>query len=152
MSKQNKCEFYKTLLVKRIDGEISPDEKQRLEKHLAECEECRKDFEQLNNWKGVSETMKIRLLPDMAWDEYWRHLYNRLERGIGWLLFSIGILIFLGLAAYHFTVNVLFSPGMGFLEKAGLVALVLGLVVLFVSVLREKLMTRKKDKYREIIR
>jgi uncharacterized membrane protein len=152
MSEKNNCERYKSLIAGFVDKELSESETQELQEHLDKCADCRLDLDELNNWKGVSKQMKNSLLPDMKWDEYWRHLYNRMERGIGWILISIGAIVLLGIAVYHFVGDVLNSAQISPLEKVGIFALALGFVVLLVSVIREKLMVRKHDKYREIVR
>ena len=146
------CEDYRELLVRLVDDQISREDKIRLEKHLKECNSCKKDLKQLQKWKGVSSEMKGKLLPDMAWDEYWQHLYNRLERGISWILISIGAIILLGFGVSHFVMNVLDSTELTLLEKLGILTLSLGFVILLVSVIREKLMIRRYDKYKEVQR
>jgi predicted anti-sigma-YlaC factor YlaD len=152
MSLKNKCRFFEAQLVRYVDGEISPEEKKKLEAHLLICSNCQKDLEHLTAWKGVSSEMKNKLLPDMAWEEYWQKFYNRLERGISWILISIGAIIILGIAAYHVILDLLKNSNLSVIEKTGVLVLVFGLIVLFVSVLREKLMIRGKDKYKEIVR
>jgi hypothetical protein len=150
--KKNKCESFKSIIVRYVDGEISPQEEQKLEEHLVVCSNCQEDLEHLKEWKGVSVEMKNKLLPDMAWDEYWQKLYNRLERGISWIFISIGAIIFLGIAAYQFVLKLVEANELSSFEKIGIFTFVFGLVMLFVSVVREKLMVRIKDKYKEIIR
>jgi len=146
------CEKFKILMMKQIDGEITAGEKTELERHLQKCSECQDEFENLTSLREVTREMKKQLLPEMAWEEYWRHLYNRIERGVGWILISIGAIILFGIAIYHFVVDILESTQINGLEKAGILTLAIGFVVLFVSVLREKLMVRRHDKYREIQR
>lgn len=152
MENKTSCEDYRELLIRYVDMQISGEDKIRLENHLKECGSCRNDLKQLQNWKEVSSEMKGKLLPDMAWDEYWQHLYNRLERGIGWILISIGAIILLGFVVYHFIMDVLNTTELTRLEKFGILSLALGFVVLLVSVIREKLMIRKYDKYKEVQR
>ncbi len=152
MENRTSCEDYRELLIRYVDKQISGEDKIRLENHLKECVSCRNDLKQLQNWKEVSSEMKGKLLPDMAWDEYWQHLYNRLERGIGWILISIGAIILLGFVVYHFIMDVLNTTELTRLEKFGILSLALGFVVLLVSVIREKLMIRKYDKYKEVQR
>ena len=41
----NLCEQYGELISAAIDDELSADERSRLEKHLAECVECRGQFQ-----------------------------------------------------------------------------------------------------------
>ncbi len=152
MNHKSNCEQYQLLLMQYVDQEISPEDKQILEDHLKQCSSCREELEKYVKIKGVSSSMKNKLLPDMAWDEYWRHLYNRMERGISWIFISIGAIILLGIAVYSFIIGILNESHITLLEKIGILALAFGFVVLFVSVVREKLMTRKHDKYKEIVR
>ncbi len=145
-------EDFKILMMKYIDEEITSEEKEKLERHLLECTECQEEFDNLKALKEVNKKMKRQLLPEMAWEEYWRHLYNRIERGISWILISVGAILLLGIGIYHFVKEILESTQITGIEKVGILALALGFVVLFVSVVREKLMVRKHDKYREIQR
>lgn len=153
MTSQTKnCGEFKLLLVRYVDGELSGAERERLEEHLKICPECRADLQDLKRWKEVNQEMKTRLLPDMAWEEYWRHLYNRLERGVAWILISLGAIIVLGYAVVDFVSDVLASTQLTTLEKWGILVLSFGFVVLFISVVREKLMVRRHDKYRRVVR
>ncbi len=146
------CPTAQQYMMRAVDGIISAEEKELLEEHITTCSRCQKDYLDIQQLKEVTNTMKHQLLPDMAWDEYWNHIYNRIERGIAWILISIGFIIILGYAAIDFLREVVFNPRMGFWERTGIIALVLGSIILFVSIIREKLMTRKVDKYREIRR
>ena len=151
MLNDRKCDLYKYLIIQYIDNEISDEDEIKLKTHLLSCSHCKREYEEFQNVRGVSKEMKNKILPDMAWDEYWRHVYNRLERGFSWILISIGAIILLGIAVYHFLWDILSSTQMTFLEKFGVLVLVLGFIVLFISVVREKLMVRKHDKYKEIV-
>ncbi len=146
------CQRARELMMRQVDGVITPEEQTALEAHLRQCPRCQQDFTDIQHTKEVTNAMKKELLPDMAWDEYWQHLYNRLERGIAWILISVGLIIILGYAAVDFLREVVFNPQMGLLERIGITSLVVGSIVLLISVIREKLMTRKVDKYREIQR
>jgi predicted anti-sigma-YlaC factor YlaD len=146
------CEKYRSLLLHYADGLISPEKKKKLETHLLTCQKCQKEFVSFIKIKEGASAMKKELLPDMEWDEYWRHLYNRMERGIAWILISIGAIILLSFGAWHFVGKILNATGMSWFEKTAIFALTFGFIFLLVSVLREKVMTRKHDKYKEIKR
>ena len=96
--------------------------------------------------------MKFKPFPEMFWDEYWENVYNRIERGLGWILFSLGAIILLSYGAYELLKEFFLNPKEPLIEKVGLGLLIVGFIVVFVSVLREKLMVRKIDKYRRIKR
>jgi len=67
-------------------------------------------------------------------------------RSIGWLLFIGGLLAIGGIAIYEFVMD---SGGSLFL-KLIVAAVYGGLALLFVSVLRQRLIERKSDKYKDV--
>ena len=80
---------------------------------------------------------------------YWRSVYNRLERGVGWICFSVGAILLLCYGAFKLIEEMIRSPSVAVVVKVGVVGLILGVVILVVSVVRERLVLRKKDKYSE---
>lgn len=70
----------------------------------------------------------------------------RLTRGIGWVLFLGALLIIGGIAAFQF----LTDTGVEGYWKLLVSALYLGLGALFVSVLRQRLLERKTDRYKDV--
>lgn len=76
--------------------------------------------------------------------------YNRLERSIGWFLFFVGILIFLiygGLKIVNYFVKDL---SITLLLKIGILGIIGGLVILFVSLIKEQLFIRKIERHKDI--
>ena len=96
--------------------------------------------------------MKLKKLPEFYWDEYWNHIYNRLERGISWLLISVGTIIILGFALWHMLGELIADTLINPFLKGGIFILLIGVLILAVSIIREKIMIRKVDKYREVQR
>ena len=146
------CKHYHLLMMKKLDDEITPSEDRELATHIESCEECQEEMNEFTNLKEVTVDMKKQLLPEMAWEDYWRHLYNRIERGISWIFISVGAIILLTYGTYQFVLAMLGSNEIPVIEKVGILALIIGLVVLTVSVVREKLMVRKHDQYKEVER
>ena len=90
---------------------------------------------------------------DAELERYWSSIYNRLERGAGWILLSVGAIILLCYGAFRLVEGIIKDPKVAIVLKVGVVALVFGVVILFVSLLRERLAVRKVDKYsREVER
>jgi hypothetical protein len=90
---------------------------------------------------------------DAELDRYWGSVYNRLERGLGWIFFSLGSILLLCWGTFQMIEKVIEDPGVSLVVKAGTVALIVGAVILFVSIARERLTIRKTDKYsREVER
>ena len=71
---------------------------------------------------------------------------TKVSEGIGWLLFVGALLILSGIGIYAFVIE----SDMGLLEKLLASAIYLGLGVLFLSVLRQRLIERKTDKYKDV--
>jgi predicted anti-sigma-YlaC factor YlaD len=144
------CEEMKILLSGMVDGELEPGEKRRVSDHLVSCEACREEYARLLKLKEVTDDMKYFDLPDRLWAGYWHGIYNRLERGIGWILLSVGAILILAFAAWNFLQGFLLDSTIPFYVKAGVCALILGLIVLLVSIIRERLFSKKHDRYDEV--
>ncbi|MFQ5674329.1 MAG: hypothetical protein ACE5G1_00405, partial [bacterium] len=86
---------FQTLLMKAIDGEIGADERAEFERFITSDSAFKKEWQQLKKLKEVTSNMNFKSLPGEAWDKYWLNVYNRLERGLAWILFSIGGIILL---------------------------------------------------------
>ena len=141
------CEKYNHLMTGYMDGEISPAECDQLEGHLRECDACRRQLDELVAIKEQLAMIKFKEPTDVESERYWRSVYNRLERGIGWILFSLGSIILLCYGGFLVVEELLRDPEVPVAIKAGVVALTVGGVALFVSLLRERLTVRKTDKY-----
>ena len=146
------CREYELLMMRRLDGEITPAEQERLDRHLQSCPSCRKAFDEYSRLLTATAEVEMREVSQEEWDIYWSRVYNRLERGTAWVLVSIGAVIALAYAGFRFVTWLIGDPQMRLWAKAGVLVLAAGLALLFVSVLREKLTLRCKDRYRGVRR
>ncbi len=146
MTKKNH-HYYKRLLMGLLDEELSSKEEGELRLHVKECEECRRELEEFTEMKGVISKMKYKEAPDEIWDKYWSKVYNRLERGLSWILISIGAIILLFYGGFKAVESLVKDPTLAVFLKVAILLLLAGLIVLFVSVVRERIFTYKKDKY-----
>jgi hypothetical protein len=90
---------------------------------------------------------------DADLERYWSRIYNRIERGVGWILFSLGAIIITCWGVFELIEEMVKDPNVSLILKIGVVSLIVGLVVLFASLMRERLTVRKTDKYsREVER
>nr|HQU74137.1 hypothetical protein [Calditrichia bacterium] len=78
------------LMMRSIDGEISPGEAGQLADLLDADPALREEFNHLKQVKETTVKMRNDMLPDVVWEDYWQQLYNRLERGFSWILISLG--------------------------------------------------------------
>ncbi len=141
------CEEFKPLITGYLDDELSPQQQQRLESHLSTCQQCTAELANLADLKENLAMIKFKEPSDAELDRYWKSIYNRLERGLGWILFSAGAIIVLCYGGFKLIEQLIKDPSIALLLRIGLMALVFGVVILFVSLLRERLAIRKVDKY-----
>ena len=140
----------KELISSFYDGELDERQRKLVKNHLEECSECRKEFEEMGRFEEVMSHMMLKKPPKEAWQMYWTSVYNRLERGIGWILFSIGAIILLFFGAYKLVEGIIQDASVPLILKIGILSVLGGLVVLLVSLLREQLFVRKRERYKEI--
>ncbi len=134
--------------MRYMDGEMSDEEKDRFLKHIEGCEECRNQIARFSELKRLTERVTIKDPIDIFWDGYWKSIYRRIERKTGWILFVLGAVL---IAAYEIYRSVRNLGEFSFIKTAGLV-IILGVLLLLVSVIRERIHQRKSDRYRDVIR
>jgi hypothetical protein len=147
-----KHEEIKTLIAAYIEGELDKKESLLVEAHLRECAGCRKECEELNQLEEVLNKMELRKSSKDTWDVYWSSVYNKLERRIGWIFLSLGVIILAFWGGYQAVEQLMTDPGKPLALKIGILALLGGGIIVFVSILREQLFFRKKERYKEIRR
>ncbi len=148
----NPIDRYKVLMMKQLDGEISPGEARELAEMLSENPALQSEYNMLKTAKEKAQAMKSHHLPELAWEDYWGKLYNRMERGIAWILVSIGAILVLGYALWEFLSQLTADSTLPVALRFGIFALFFGALILIFSVFREKILLRKHDKYKEIQR
>jgi hypothetical protein len=134
------------LLSGYVDGELTQQQRQRVEVHCADCKECETGLAEI---RVLRESLSKASLSDISQDK-WREMMNdttvRTSRGIGWFLLAGGILAAFGVGMHAFV----FDSSIGLVEKLIISAIYGGLLTLFFSVLRQRWMERKSDKYKDV--
>lgn len=133
-----------------IDNELDEQQKKIVEEHLRSCPECQKEFHALKKFEEVMNIMELKEPKKEVWQTYWRSVYNRLERRIGWILLSIGGMILLFFGGYKMVEGIINDSSTPLLMKAGILSLLGGVAVLLVSLLREQLFVRRRERYKEV--
>ncbi len=134
------------LLSGYIDNELTQQERQRVELHCEDCEQTRKDLEELRALRQRIGQSRLGELDAGAWGERMNDTSVRVTAAIGWTLFIGGLL----LAAGTFVVSLLFDDQIGVFGKLVIVGIYGGLAGLLISVLRQRLIERKSDKYKNV--
>lgn len=133
-----------------VDGELSEKERLAFEKDLAESAELRAELEEFMRLKEMTGIMTYADLPDEVWENYWQSLYKKLERGFGWIFFSVGAIALLFYGVFQFLSELYINPTTPIFIKIAVTALLLGVIILLVSFSRERLFAYKRDRYKEV--
>jgi predicted anti-sigma-YlaC factor YlaD len=146
------CRNYKDLMMAYLDNEIDDEQKRAFEEHLASCPQCTKELKEFQKLKQLTDSVTLTEPEDQIWQQYWGNVYNRVERGIGWILFSMAAILLAIYGGFELIENIIRDQTVGMLLKVALLVLITGLAILFVSVLRERIYFWKKDRYRDVRR
>lgn len=139
-------------MMAALDGELSRQQRAELERELASDPGLRAEWERMSKVKEATHSMSYRQPPEETWDHYFESVYNRMERGLGWILVSFGALVLTGYGLWEFVHRLLVDTSVPAAIKIALFALLFGGAILLVSVIRERLFVGRTDPYREIKR
>jgi uncharacterized membrane protein len=134
------------LLSGYIDGELTQQERQRVQVHVESCDECRRIEGELRELRGKVGKARLSEYGEDKWREMMDDTTVQASRGIGWILLIGGALALATIAVFAF----LTDPGIEGHMKVIIVAIYGGLAALFISVLRQRLIERKSDKYKDV--
>lgn len=140
------------LLAGYVDGELTDQERQEFEQALKLDEELRAELKQFEQLKETTGQMQYADLPEEVWQTYWSSIYRKTERGLGWILISLGAIVLLMFGTYEVFHELYRDPGSPLWLKIGLTAGTAGAIVLLVSFIRERVFSYKRERYREVQR
>lgn len=140
------------LLSAYVDGELPAADRARVEAHLATDPEARAEVARLRRLKEVTDAMTLKEAPPEEWERFWSQTYNRVERGLAWFALTLGAVIVGGYALYRFVESLWVDAQLPWYMKLGIYAFCFGVLLLLVSVIRERIFVRKRDRYDDVVR
>ena len=146
------CHDYKDLLMGYLDNELSNEQKRQFEEHLSGCSECKEELKEFQKLKAITDEVTLVEPEDRIWQDYWSGVYNRIERSVGWIVFSVAAILLTIYGGFKLIEEMIKDPDIETMLKVGLLVLTAGLAILFVSVLRERLYIWRKDRYKDVRR
>lgn len=129
-----------------LDGELTQQQRQKVELHLEQCAQCSKLLVDLQELRGRMHGARLSPMGADQWRENMDEPAVQLSKGIGWVLVIGAVLVLFTIVVFHFLADDSISGFMKFLISA----FYLGWAALFVSVLRQRLIERKTDKYKDV--
>lgn len=143
---------HRDLLMRALDGEFDAAERAAFEALLERDDELRAEWRRLSRVREATMGLKLRNPPEEVWDGYWTSVYSRVERGVGWLLLSVGAIVVGSWAVWRWVGDLLADTTLPLAVRYGVLAVFFGLVILLVSVVRHRVSVSRTDPYREIQR
>jgi hypothetical protein len=134
------------LLSGYMDGELTQQQAQKVRVHCERCPDCAAQLEQLDKLRREVGKTRLSPLSEGIWREHMKEPTVEVTRGIGWILFIAGVIGLSGIVIYEFVID----TGMPTHIKVITSLVWLGLGALLVSVLRQRLIERKSDKYKDV--
>ncbi len=142
------CGRFKELMMASLDGEISAEDRAELESHLAECADCKREFDELSELSELVGEIELPRPSQEDMMKYWPSVYAKIERGAGWGLVVIGALIWVAYGVFLFITD----PTIGSMTKFLIALPVVGVLMLLISVVRERVNVSKTERYKEVER
>ena len=146
------CHDWKDMMMGYLDNELNDEQKRRFEEHLKGCPECTEELKEFRKLKAITDEVTLVEPEDKLWQDYWGGIYNRIERSLGWIIFSIAAMLLIIYGGFRVIEEILKDPTVELIFKVGLLVLLVGLAILFVSVLRERIFFWKRDRYKDVRR
>ncbi|MCC5880629.1 MAG: zf-HC2 domain-containing protein [Idiomarina sp.] len=146
----NLCDEVAVQLSAYLDDELTQQQAQRIGLHLKQCASCNALYAEL---KAQRTDLKHALLETPETTELLQLEQEPGARGlafIGWGLFIFAALLLAALFSWQFIASLLTASGLVFWIQLATALLYIGLFVLFLSVLRQRLIARKTDKYKKV--
>ena len=154
------CEDTEALLSGYLDGELTQGDRQRVEIIMEDCENCAQTFEEMKKLRGeiggieyehMTEAERIKLSEDSV---------TKAGENIGQMLVIGGLVLVYGVGAYVLCVDIITDAEFGrtgdvddkvpLFLRIGLPALIIGLGILFTTVLIQRIKTSKTDPYNDV--
>lgn len=133
----------RALISGYLDDELSAEQRAEVERRLGEDDAFREEFDKMKRIVSAASGLHVEDPPEEVWDTFLDGVYNRVERRTGWLVFIVGLVLLTAFGVYRFIVE----PWGPALVKVLIATVVIGLAVLFISVLRQRLHAAKTDRY-----
>lgn len=137
--------FDEALLTGYLDREQTQEDAQWVRLHLEACTECTRTIEDLTRMRETTMKTELNVPADGQWNEAPRGAPSRWFRNLGWLLAALWVILFVFLVIRD-----------TLLQEGDVLWVIIGVgfwaipVLIFLSVLIDRIKTQKTDPYRKV--
>lgn len=139
--------FDEELLSGYLDHALNQAQSQKIRVHIEDCDACRSLYEELRTLRTAARDTVFKEPEEEAWPELPATPSSRLSRSLGWVLVVSWLVVVSAFALWRF-----FSQTGDPLEIFIVLGLPGGFVLLFLSVLIDRLRDLRTDRYRGVKR
>ncbi|MHC4957795.1 MAG: zf-HC2 domain-containing protein [Planctomycetota bacterium] len=131
------------LLMGYVDDELDAEQRARVEAALKDDEGLRRELASMRALLDLTRAAQIDEKTDRELDRFWGTVYNRTERHLAWALIIGGTLFITAAALLLFFKN----DDTPMVLRVAVGCAILGTVLMFASVLRERMRLLPHDRY-----
>ncbi len=132
-------------LMRYLDGEAAPEERERIEARLAKSSELSRELSIYRAMREDFRDLSFAAGPSMA--SVWDRVNRKLTRPIGWILLVVGLGIWSAYGLYLF-----FATHPDPWQQLAAGAIVIGILLLTASVIWDRYREWLSDPYRDVHR
>lgn len=143
-----KCDEIEVYLSGFLDNELPQQQRQMVQAHLETCKRCRGELEQLREMQRRAGQIELSLPGKRDWERMEKRIFQSISRGLGWVILIVWSIVTFGYASFQFAT----APGEPLFEKILVFGFFLGLGLLFLSVLSERMRESRTDRYKGVLR
>lgn len=132
-------------LMRYLDGEVEAEERNRIEGLVEASTELRRELALFKAMKD--DLLTLKLTDGGHHGSVWDSVNRQLTRPIGWVILIVGSLVWAAYGIYVYLTSTVFI-----LERMATSAIVIGVLLLFASVIWERYREWLTDPYRDIQR
>lgn len=140
------CSSIEAKLSGYLDGELTQQESQRVHNHLQQCEQCNQLYRDLKSMQQDVAQLEKKTMSEEQLETLMTDKPAKTFEWTGWLLLIGGIAVIVGYLAYQFFTQDTTALWL----KLTISAIYGGVAFLLLTVLRQRLIARKTDRYKGV--
>ncbi|MFK7886346.1 MAG: anti-sigma factor [Gammaproteobacteria bacterium] len=145
-SHTNISEHVGEMLSGYVDGELTQQQRQRVELHCEQCAACRDELASVEMVRTQVRGSALSPLGEDVWREHSLDAPTNALSRLGWILILIGLIAGGGIGIWHFVQD----NSISLWARIGIGGVYLGAAFLLLSVTRQRWLERKTDKYKDV--
>jgi len=145
MSEKNR-EYYEMLMMKAVDGELTPSEEKEWLAHLETSPEFQEEWADFKEIKDATDFLRQRILADAEIEPFRESNGVKMMSGLAFSMIGIGALLLLGFSVYSFYMD----DTVPLLIKIASSLAGGGCLILFLYLLGVRIRGYQNDPYKEI--